>query len=174
MFFVEADPSKRLLIIRYAQCVSPEQVRQCREQVRGLLPAMGPGFRVLADLSGLESMDTACAPEIGAIMDLLVEKQVGTVVRVVPDPHKDIGLNILSLFHYGPEVRLITCENLAAALAALDASLPAKPKVKIVATRKGKGRLCVTPLEEQPERLPLEQEASSPAATLPKFRASLP
>jgi anti-anti-sigma regulatory factor len=119
MFFVEADPSKRLLIIRYAQCVSPEQVRQCREQVRGLLPAMGPSFRVLADLSGLESMDTACAPEIGAIMDLLVEKQVGTVVRVVPDPHKDIGLNILSLFHYGPEVRLITCENLAAALQTL-------------------------------------------------------
>ena len=49
-------------------------------------------------------------------MDLLVEKQVGTVVRVVPDPRKDIGLNILSRFHYGPEVRLITCEALAAAL----------------------------------------------------------
>jgi hypothetical protein len=61
-------------------------------------------------------METACAPEIAAIMDLLVEKQVGTVVRVVPDPRKDIGLNILSQFHYGPEVRLITCESLAAAL----------------------------------------------------------
>ena len=80
---------------------------------------MEPGFRLLTDLSGLESMDTACAPEIGAIMDLLAEKQVGTVVRVVPDPHKDIGLNILSLFHYGPEVRLITCENLTAALQTL-------------------------------------------------------
>ena len=119
MFCVEVDPSKHLLTIRYAQWVSPEEVRQCREQARGLLTAMGPGFRVLADLSGLESMDTACAPEIGAIMDLLVEKQVGTVVRVVPEPHKDIGLNILSRFHYGPEVRLTTCKNLAAALQAL-------------------------------------------------------
>jgi len=61
-------------------------------------------------------MDTSCAPEIGAMMDLLAEKQVGTVIRVVPDPRKDIGLNIMSVFHYGPEVRLITCENLAAAL----------------------------------------------------------
>ena len=116
MFLVEVDPAKRLLTIRYAQCVGPEEVRQCREQARGLLTAMGPGFRVLADLSQLESMETACAPEIAAIMDLLVEKQVGTVVRVVPDPRKDIGLNILSLFHYGPEVRLMTCEALAAAL----------------------------------------------------------
>jgi len=119
MFFVEVDRSKRLLTIRYAQRVGPEEVRQCRERARGLLTTIEPGFRVLADLSGLESMDTACAPEIGAMMDLLVEKQVGTVVRVVPDPHKDIGLNILSLFHYGPEVRLTTFENLAAALQTL-------------------------------------------------------
>jgi anti-anti-sigma regulatory factor len=116
MFLVEVDPSKRLLIIRYAQRVSAEEVRQCREQARGLLKEMEPGFRLLADLSRLESMDTACAREIGAMMDLLAEKRVGTVVRVVPDPRKDIGLNILSLFHYGPEVRLMTCENLTAAM----------------------------------------------------------
>jgi hypothetical protein len=116
MFLVEVDPSKRLLIIRYAQRVSAEEVRQCRAQARGLLTAMGPGFRLLTDLSQLEAMETACAPEIAAIMDLLVERQVGTVVRVVPDPRKDIGLNILSLFHYGPEVRLMTCEKLTAAL----------------------------------------------------------
>jgi TnpA family transposase len=41
--------------------------------------------------------------------------------------------------------------KVTAALAALDGSLPANPKVKIVTTKKGKGRLCVTPLEEQPE-----------------------
>jgi len=116
MFLVEADPAKRLLIIRYAQRVSAKEVRQCRAQARGLLTALRPGFRLLTDLSQLEAMETACAPEIAAIMDLLVEKQVGTVVRVVPDPRKDIGLNILSLFHYGPEVRLMTCEALAAAL----------------------------------------------------------
>jgi hypothetical protein len=92
MFLVEADLAKRLLTIRYAQCVGPEEVRQCREQARGLLTAMEPGFRVLADLSQLEAMDTACAPEIAAIMDLLDEKQVVTDVRVLPDPRKDIGM----------------------------------------------------------------------------------
>jgi hypothetical protein len=41
------------------------------------------------------------------------------VVRVVPDPRKDIGLNILSQFHYGPQIKLVTFESLAKALSAL-------------------------------------------------------
>jgi hypothetical protein len=32
------------------------------------------------------------------------------------DPHKDIGLNILSQFHYGPEIQLATFQTLADAL----------------------------------------------------------
>jgi len=41
------------------------------------------------------------------------------VVRVIPDPHKDIGLNILSQFHYGPQIKLATFESLAEAFSAL-------------------------------------------------------
>ena len=33
--------------------------------------------------------------------------------RVMPDPHKDIGLNILSQFHYGTDVKIATFETLA-------------------------------------------------------------
>ena len=41
------------------------------------------------------------------------------MVRVIPDPQKDIGLNILSQFHYGPNIKLTTVESLAAALSML-------------------------------------------------------
>jgi hypothetical protein len=41
------------------------------------------------------------------------------VVRVIPDPQKDIGLNILSLFHYRRRVRIVTCKTLAEAMKAL-------------------------------------------------------
>jgi hypothetical protein len=34
----------------------------------------------------------------------------------MPDPHKDIGLNILSQFHYGPEISITTYKTLADAL----------------------------------------------------------
>lgn len=40
-------------------------------------------------------------------------------LRVMPDPHKDIGLNILSQFHYGPEIQIATFETLADALQSL-------------------------------------------------------
>jgi hypothetical protein len=41
------------------------------------------------------------------------------VVRVIPNPQKDIGLNILSLFHYRRRVRIVTCETLEEAMNAL-------------------------------------------------------
>jgi hypothetical protein len=52
-------------------------------------------------------------------MDTLAEKGVSSVTRVMPDPHKDIGLNILSQFHYGPEIQIATFETLADALQSL-------------------------------------------------------
>ena len=38
------------------------------------------------------------------------------MTRVVPDPHKDIGLNILSQFHYARELPITTVETLVEAL----------------------------------------------------------
>ncbi len=64
-------------------------------------------------------MDTAAARHVAEIMDALTEKQVASVTRVMPDPHKDIGLNILSQFHYGPEIQINTFETLADALQSL-------------------------------------------------------
>jgi hypothetical protein len=78
-----------------------------------------PGFRVLTDFRWLDRMDPAAAIHLAEIMDALAEKEVAAVVRVVPDPHKDIGLNILSQFHYGKKIKLHTFESLAKALSAL-------------------------------------------------------
>jgi len=61
-------------------------------------------------------MDSAAARHIAEIMDALAEKGVVSVTRVMPDPHKDIGLNILSQFHYGPEIQIATFQTLADAL----------------------------------------------------------
>ena len=37
---------------------------------------------------------------------------IAKVVRIIPDPKKDIGLNIMSVFHYQRRVQIITCETL--------------------------------------------------------------
>jgi len=116
MYSVEIDRSKRLLVISALHKVTAEEANLVALRVGELLHDVEPGFRVLADFQWLESMDTAAAPHIAQIMDTLAEKQVSSVTRVIPDPHKDIGLNILSQFHYGPEIQIATFETLADAL----------------------------------------------------------
>ena len=119
MYSVEIDRSKRLLVISVLQQVTAEQAKLATQQVRELLRDAEPGFRLLADFRWLESMDSTAAPHVAKIMDVLAEKGVASVTRVMPDPHKDIGLNILSQFHYDPEIQIATFETLADALQSL-------------------------------------------------------
>ena len=120
MFQVEVNKSKNLLRISYAQHVGPEDTKRVEETIPPLLAEVRPGFRLLTDLSSLESMDLACVPYIKRMMDLCNKQGIEMVVRVIPDPHKDIGFKILSLFHYRRRVRIVTCATLEEAMKALE------------------------------------------------------
>jgi hypothetical protein len=116
MYAVELDRSKRLLVISGLHRVTAEHAKLAAQRVRELLQDVAPGFRVLADYRWLDAIDPAAARHIAEVMDICAEKGVASVTRVMPDPHKDIGLNILSQFHYGPEIKIATFETLADAL----------------------------------------------------------
>lgn len=58
--------------------------------------------------SVLESMDLACSPLIGSIMETCNASGVSEMVRIIPNPRRDIGLQIMSSFHYGNDVRIVT------------------------------------------------------------------
>src|SRR5438046_9606500 len=113
MFSVEIDKSKRLLVISVAGHVTEAEVREAAQEVREIVTDVSPGFHVLADFRWLDAMDSSAARYVGEIMDAVAGKQVGLVIRVIPDPHKDIGLKILSRFHYGPDFRALTFETIA-------------------------------------------------------------
>ena len=121
MYVVEIDRSKRLLVISAAAKVTAEEAKMAAQRIREVLRDVAPGFHALADFRWLESMDPAAARYIAKIMDALAEKNVASVTRVMPDPHKDIGLNILSQFHYGTDVKIATYETLADALQSIAA-----------------------------------------------------
>ena len=127
MYAVELDRSKRLLVISAAQKVTANDAKMVAQRIREVLQDVAPGFRVLADFRHLQSMDPAAAQHIAKIMDALAEKQVTSVTRVMPDPHKDIGLNILSQFHYGPNVTIATFETLADAVQSIAAKTDSPP-----------------------------------------------
>ncbi|PYK81739.1 MAG: hypothetical protein DME40_13375 [Verrucomicrobia bacterium] len=119
MYSIESDRSKRLLVISAAGQVTKKEVETVALRVCKMMKEMTPGFRVLTDFRWLDRMEPAATAHLAEIMDALAEKGVATVVRVIPDPHKDIGLNILSQFHYGPQIKLATFESLAEAFSAL-------------------------------------------------------
>lgn len=112
---VEGNACRNLIVVRYRGRVSASDVRAVSEEVGSLLPQMRMGFTFLADLSELESMELDCLTGITGIMDACNSAGIGTVVRIVPDPRKDIGLNILSIIHYRRGVRVITCQDSAEA-----------------------------------------------------------
>jgi len=111
----EVDQPQNLLVIRYNGHVGPHETEEGLEQIRSGLAKLQSGFRLLADLTELQSMDVACAPFIEKAMDLCNEKGASIVVRVIPDPHRDIGLQIMSYFHYSGDVQILTCETLSQA-----------------------------------------------------------
>ena len=116
MFHTDVDFSKRVLTMSFSQHVDSEEMKSCLEKTRSLLVDIEPGFRLLTDLTTLDSMDTECSASLGEMMSLCNESGVSAVVRVVPDRTKDIGFTLLEPFHYGKHVRISTHETLADAI----------------------------------------------------------
>ena len=115
MFLATVNPSKQLLYLSFIQHVGAKELERGHADIVKLLAELPSGFRLLTDLSRLESMDLACAVEIGREMELFEQKGVGLVVRVIPDSAKDIGMNMLSIFHYHRHPRTVTCKSLTEA-----------------------------------------------------------
>ncbi len=112
MFLATSNEVKQVLLISYIGQVVPAELARGRQDGEKLLAGLRPGFRVLADFGRLEAMDTACAAEIGRLMELLDQKSIGLLVRVMPDASKDIGMDILANFHYRRRPLTVTCKTM--------------------------------------------------------------
>ena len=115
MFLATVSKPKQLLYLSFIGRVSVPDLEQGRSDMEKLLDDLTTGFRVLADLTRLDTIDPDCTKEIGKAMELCEQRGVGLVVRVIPDAGKDIGMNILSLFHYRQRPRIVTCKTLVEA-----------------------------------------------------------
>jgi hypothetical protein len=115
-FVIEPEATRNIITLRYRGHVTAAEFSAAQPKVELLIAEMKVGFTILADMSELELMDLECGPYISHVMDLCRQQGVGKVVRVMPDPSKDIGINILSIIHYRGKVPIATYETLAEAL----------------------------------------------------------
>ena len=108
---VTSDPGKNLLKISFTGKVTTKEMPYLKEQISRELVRLNKGFSLQTDLTDLFFMETQCAPFIKKIMELLSEHGIEQVVRIIPDPSKDIGLSIMSRFHYRHGIKIITVKS---------------------------------------------------------------
>jgi anti-anti-sigma regulatory factor len=115
VFTVKVEQSRNALSIAYGGHVTPDETRLCAEEVRLALTILKPDYRLVVDLTELEVMELSCSPIIARIMEMCNAAGIAEVIRIIPDPTRDIGLQILSFFHYGSDVYIRTCATVAEA-----------------------------------------------------------
>lgn len=120
MLLVTSNKARQLLYISYIGSVRLEDFQSSREDLTAQLKELSPGFRMLVDISPMASMGLDCAPALGRMMDVVGRAGVGWVVRVIPEPSRDIGMNIMTVFHYPHRPRVVTCHNLTDAARLLE------------------------------------------------------
>lgn len=108
---VETDLNAGILRVGFSGNVTPEDVAARFPSIQEMVPKLGTGFTLVTDLSGLESMDLDCGTYISRLMDLCLAAGIRKVVRIIPDPRKDIGFNLLGVLHYRGRVPAVTCKT---------------------------------------------------------------
>lgn len=110
-FSVKIDVDRNFARTRFSGVQTAAGMQAASLEIESLLPKLKPGFSVFADFSNVESMDFDCVPHLTRIMDLCRAHGVSMVVRLLPKPEKDIGINLLSIVHYRGEIKLVTVDT---------------------------------------------------------------
>ena len=116
---VVADPKGNLLKFTFTGDIGRTEIEHFEQAVDEALATMPRGYSLLTDLTELKSMQLLCVPYIERTMDRNRSCGIARIVRVIPNRRKDIGFNIMSIFHYPRGLPIITCDTMAEAERAL-------------------------------------------------------
>ena len=105
------DPEHNAVIMELAGKIDALQMERFISEIQKVIPKHGKGFRILTDLSGVQEVALEAREPIKKLMDFLDDQGVTEILRVIADPAQDIGLNIMSLFHYSKEVKFFTFQS---------------------------------------------------------------
>lgn len=119
MVHIHADTDRQILSFEFAGQVSAEDMQAKIKDLRRELERLRSGFILFTDLGKLEAMENAATDQIAEYMDVCAAKGVGRIVRLIPDPAKDIGFALLGVFHYEKDIPLVTCTDIEDARRAL-------------------------------------------------------
>jgi len=112
MFSIKFDTKNNLLTIEMRSNFDEQQGDVLCSQIEKELTKSKKGFIVLSDLSKVDFLNDAVSKYIQKMMKICNDHGVSKIYRVVPSKTKDVGLNIMSIFHYSKNVKIYTFESL--------------------------------------------------------------
>ncbi|MBU1863239.1 MAG: GGDEF domain-containing protein [Candidatus Omnitrophica bacterium] len=112
MITTKINKAHNTLLITFIGHVDVQQSKLLFKRLDSELKKVASGFSLVADLSQLEAMDRDVMPDIKEMMTLCNDAGVTRISHIIPDVSKDIGFNILSVFHYSPSVKICTYRSL--------------------------------------------------------------
>jgi len=112
MYKATHDKMHNIITVKIWEDFNVEQAEALHTHLEQVMPRCKKGFRLLTDLSLLENMEQEAYRTIEKSMELFNQHGVSKVIRVIPDPAKDIGFNIMSLFHYSSGVKIHTYQSI--------------------------------------------------------------
>ena len=119
IFEARVDVARNLAHTRYFGDITAAGMQDAAARGEAMLADLKPGFSVFADFREVVSMGLDCVPPLTKIMDLCREHGIGLIIRRLPEPTRDIGINILSTVHYRGKVRTVTVDTVEEAESAL-------------------------------------------------------
>ena len=111
MQLLDIDLTHNRVHITLSETFNEPEALALLAEIESRLAELKSGFIVLCDLTSLHKFDHVARMHFRRIMDLCNNCGVGKVIRIVPNPLNDFGLTILSHFHYGNGVPIITCRS---------------------------------------------------------------
>jgi len=112
VYKVTYDNIRNIITVKIWEDFNIKQAEDLHTHLEQIVPRCKKGFRVLTDLSLLKNMEQKAHRTIEKSMELYDQYGVSKVIRIIPDPAKDIGFNIMSLFHYARDVKIHTCQSI--------------------------------------------------------------
>jgi hypothetical protein len=132
MFSIKFDKRNNLLNLEFRSNFDEQQGEiLCAHLKKELLQAK-KGFIVFSDLSRVDYFNDASSKYIQRMMVICNEHGVSKIFRVVPQKSKDIGFNIMSIFHYSKSVKIYTYNSVAEARFYVNLNTNIKLKDKIL------------------------------------------
>jgi hypothetical protein len=108
MYTIKSNEQSNSLTIGIKGSFLVSEAEEIYTNLETMLPKLKKGFILITDLSLLETVDYNVMSLIVKSMDLINSYSPSRIIRIVPDVTKDIGFNIMSVFHYSKAIKIMT------------------------------------------------------------------